>query len=70
MPKKRTYIEENMHIAPYRVWYNAMKKVDWRQPVVIVGRKKKTNELFVASTDSGQLANSLLSKAMNFIRSS
>lgn len=68
MPSKRTYIEENMHVPAYRVWYHAMKQIDWRQPVVIVGRTKGTNELYVASTDSGKLANSLLAKAMDFIR--
>lgn len=69
MPKKRTYIEENMHVTPIRVLMSAITKLDLRQPIVIVGRQKN-NELFVASTDSGQLANSLLAKAMNFIRSS
>lgn len=68
MPRKANYIEENMHVRPYRVWYNAMRDIDWKQPIVIVGRQKGTNELFVASTDSGKLANSLLAKAMNFIK--
>lgn len=68
MPRKARYIEENMHIAPHRVWYGAMRKLDWRQPIVIVGREKGSNNLFVSSTDSGKLANSLLAKAMNFIK--
>lgn len=68
MPRKANYIEENMHVRPYRVWYNAMQKIDWKQPIVIIGRKKGTNELFVASTDSGKLANSLMAKAMNFLK--
>lgn len=68
MPRKASYIEENMHVAPYRVWYNSMRNIDWKQPIVIVGREKGTNELFVASTDSGKLANSLLAKAMSFIK--
>ena len=68
MPRKAKYIEENMNVPAHRVWYNAMRKVDWRQPIVIVGRQKGTNDLFVASTDSGQFANSLLAKAMNFLK--
>lgn len=68
MPRKTNYIKENMHVTPYRVWYAAMKKIDWRQPIVIVGREKGTNELYVASTDSGKLANALLAKAMNFLK--
>lgn len=68
MPRKATYIEENMHVRPYRVWYGAMKELDWKQPIVIVGRKKGTNELYVASSDSGKLANALLAKAMNFLK--
>lgn len=67
MPRKATYIKENMHVAPHRVWYGAMRGLDWRQPIVIVGRKKN-GDLYVASTDSGKLANSLLSKAMNFLK--
>jgi hypothetical protein len=67
MPRKAVYIKENMHVAPHRVWYNAMRGLDWRQPIVIVGRKKN-GELYVASTDSGKLANSLLAKAMNFLK--
>lgn len=68
MPRKANYIQENMHVPAFRVWYNAMKKIDWKQPIVLVGREKGTNELYVASTDSGKLANSLLAKAMNFIK--
>jgi hypothetical protein len=68
MPRKANYIKENMHVAPYRVWYNAMKSIDWKQPIVVVGRKKGTSDLYVASTDSGQIANSLMAKAMNFIK--
>lgn len=67
MPRKAVYIKENMHVAPYRVWYNAMRGIDWKQPIVIVGRQKN-GELYVASTDSGKLANSLLAKAMNFLK--
>lgn len=67
MPRKAVYIEENMHVKPTRVWYEAMRGLDWRQPIVIVGRKKN-GDLYVASTDSGQLANSLLAKAMNFLK--
>lgn len=67
MPRKAVYVEENMHVPAYRVWYNAMKKLDWRQPIVIVGRQKN-GELFAACTDSGQLANRLLAKAMDFIK--
>lgn len=68
MPRKANYIVENMHVPAYRVWYNSMKQIDWRQPIVIVGRTKGTSELYVASTDSGKLANSLLAKAMDFIK--
>jgi len=68
MPRKAKYIEENMHVAPYRVWYSAMQKLDWKQPIVIVGRQKGSNDLYVASTDNGKLANSLLAKAMNFLK--
>jgi hypothetical protein len=67
MPRKAVYIKENMHVRPYRVWYDAMKDIDWKQPIVIVGRQKN-GELYVASTDSGKLANSLLAKAMNFLK--
>ena len=67
MPRKAVYIEENMHVAPHRVWYNAMKSIDWRQPIVIVGRQKN-GDLYVASTDNGKFANSLMSKAMNFLK--
>ena len=68
MPRKVNYIEENMHVPAFRVWYNAMKGIDWKQPIVIVGRRKGTSELYVASTDSGKTANSLLAKAMNFLK--
>lgn len=68
MPRKATYVEENMHVAPYRVWYNAMKSMDWKQPIVVIGRQKGTNELYVASTDSAKLANSLMTKATNFLK--
>lgn len=68
MPRKANYVEENMHVAPYKVWYGAMRGIDWKQPIVIVGREKGTNELYVASTDSGKLANALLAKAMNFMK--
>lgn len=68
MPRKAKYVEENMHVPAFRVWYHAMRGIDWKQPIVIVGREKGTNELYVASTDSGKLANSLLAKAMDFIK--
>lgn len=68
MPRKAIYIEENMHVSPLRVLYFVITRVDLRQPVVVVGRAKGTNELYVASTDSAQLANSLLAKAMNFLK--
>lgn len=67
MPRKAVYIEENMHVAPHRVWYNAMRGLDWKQPIVIVGRQKN-GDLYVAGTDSGKMTNSLLSKAMNFLK--
>ena len=68
MPRKANYIKENMHVPAFRVWYGAMKEIDWKQPIVVVGRKKGTNELYVASTDSGRFANSLMAKAMNFLK--
>ncbi len=68
MPRKAKYIEENMHTGSTRIWYEAMKSIDWKQPVAIVGYKKGTSDIFVASTDSGQITNSLLAKAMNFLK--
>ena len=68
MPRKAVYVEENMHVAPYKVWYAAMRNIDWKQPIVIVGRQKGTNELYVASSDSAKLANSLMAKATNFLK--
>ncbi len=68
MPRKVKYIEENMHVPPYKVWYGAMRNIDWKQPIVIVGREKGTNELYVAATDSAKLTNSLMAKAMSFLK--
>lgn len=67
MPKKVTYIQENMHVSPFRVLWNFIRAVDFRQPLVVVGRTDK-GELYVASTDSGQTTNSLLTKAIRFIK--
>lgn len=67
MPRKVKYINENMHVPAYQVWYNAMKAIDWKQPIVLIGRTKN-GDLFVSSTDSGKIANSLLAKAMNFLK--
>lgn len=68
MPRKTNYVKENMHVAPHRVWYYAMKNIDWRQPIVIIGREKGTNQLYVASTDNGKMANSLMAKAMAWLK--
>lgn len=65
--KTPKYIEENMHVNPTRMFWNAIRKLDFKQPIVIVGRDSNS-DLFVSSTDSGQLANSILAKAMNFIK--
>ncbi len=68
MPRKATYREDLMGARPTRVWYDAMAKIDWSQPVVIAGRKKGTDELFITSTSNGQATNSLLAKAMSFLK--
>lgn len=68
MPRKTIYIKENMHVPIYKVLWGAFRNLDFKQPIVVVGREKGTGDLYVASSDSGKIANALLAKAMNFMK--
>ncbi len=68
MPRKIEYVTDNMKISKMKVLMGALRLLDADQPIVVVGRQKGTSELYVASTDSAKTANSLMTKAMNFLR--
>jgi hypothetical protein len=67
MPRKAEYITSNMRINPMRVIGHFLFSADLRKPVVVVGTDKK-GELYVASSHDGKAANSLMTKAIRFIK--
>lgn len=64
---KIKYVEDNMRVNPLKVIFLALFKLDLRRTMVITGHKKD-GTLYVASSDSGKNANSVLTKAIRFLK--
>ena len=64
---KIKYVDDNMRVNPIKVIFTALFKLDLRRTMIIVGHKKN-GELYVASSDSGKNANSVLTKAIRFLK--